>query len=139
MLPKGPATQILDWWLIMEEMWRSHSAAWTNIWIPKLVGCVPQFWFEFMSKLLTLIHYEIDLEWHYNEAHLGKEPMDGIGGTRKTPFSAKSFQAKLWLAVQKNSPDMLIRSANSIHYTFRQLKFQTSLRMYSIHLQYLIR
>ena len=59
--------------------------------------------------------------------------------SEKQLFSAKSFLAKLWLAVQKNSADMLTRSAKSIHSTFRQLKFQTSLSMYSIHLQYLIR
>ena len=34
---------------------------------------------------------------------------------------------------------MVIGSAKSIYSTFQQLKFQTSLRMYSIHLQYLIR
>ena len=69
-----------------------------------------------------------------HEAHHGKRPMDGIGGTVKNTIGRK-----VWLTVQKNSPDMLIRSAKSIHATFQQLKFQTSLRVYSIHLQYLLR
>ena len=41
-------------------------------------GCASQFRFKFVFKLLTLIHAEIGLEWHCNEAHHGKGPMDGI-------------------------------------------------------------
>ena len=58
-------------------------------------GCASHFRSKFVFKLLTLIHPEIGLEWHYNKAHHGKGPMDGIGGTVKTPLSAKSFLAKL--------------------------------------------
>ena len=29
------------------------------------------------------MHPNITIEWHYNEAHQGKGPMDGIGGTLK--------------------------------------------------------
>ena len=69
---------------------------------------------------------------------IGKGQWMGQEARWKTPFSATFFLTKLWLAVQRNSPNMLLRSAKSIHSTFRQLKFQTSLRMYSINLQYLI-
>ena len=56
---------------------------------------VPFFRSKFVFKLLTLIHPEIGLEWHYNKAHYAKGSMDGIGGTVKTPLSAKSFLAML--------------------------------------------
>ena len=41
-------------------------------------GCASQFRSKFVFKLLTLIHPEIGLEWHYNKFHHGKGPMDGI-------------------------------------------------------------
>ena len=46
-------------------------------------GCASQFRSKFLFALL--IHFEkgINLEWHYNEAHDGKGPMDGVGGTIK--------------------------------------------------------
>ena len=46
-------------------------------------GCVSQFRSRFVFKLLTTMHPEMNLEWHYNEAHHGKGPMDGIGGAVK--------------------------------------------------------
>ena len=42
-----------------------------------------QFRSRFIFHLLTLIHQNISLEWHYNEASHGKGPMDRIGGTVK--------------------------------------------------------
>ena len=33
--------------------------------------------------LLTMLKPELSLEWHYNEAHHGKGPVDGVGGTVK--------------------------------------------------------
>ena len=41
-------------------------------------GCASQFRSKFVFKLLTLIHPEIGLEWHYSESHHGEGPMDGI-------------------------------------------------------------
>jgi len=46
-------------------------------------GMGAQFRSRFVFKLLSTIHHAIDLEWHYNEAHHGKGPMDGVGGTIK--------------------------------------------------------
>ena len=46
-------------------------------------GCASQFRSKFVFALLTSFENEIDLEWHYNEAHHGKGPMDGVGGTIK--------------------------------------------------------
>ena len=45
--------------------------------------CTSQFRSKFLFKLLTLIHPEIGLEWHYNEPHHGKGQMDGTGRTAK--------------------------------------------------------
>ena len=33
--------------------------------------------------LMTYFDKTMDIEWHYNEAHHGKGPMDGVGGTVK--------------------------------------------------------
>ena len=38
---------------------------------------------RFVFMLLSTIDQAINVEWHYNEAHLGKGPMDGVGGTIK--------------------------------------------------------
>ena len=30
---------------------------------------------------MTYFDKAIDIEWHYNESHPGKSPIDGVGGT----------------------------------------------------------
>ena len=46
-------------------------------------GCAAQFRSRYVFMLLTILKPELHLEWHYNEAHHGKGPMDGVGGTVK--------------------------------------------------------
>ena len=46
-------------------------------------GCAAQFRSRFVFKLLSNYRSDLSIEWHYNEAHHGKGPMDGIGGTIK--------------------------------------------------------
>ena len=46
-------------------------------------GCASQFRSRYVFSLLTHMQPYINIEWHYNEAHRGKGPMDGIGGTVK--------------------------------------------------------
>ena len=46
-------------------------------------GCASQFRSRFVFKILSQYRPDIHLEWHFNEAHHGKGPMDGIGGTIK--------------------------------------------------------
>ena len=46
-------------------------------------GCAAQFRFRFVFKLLSTYRPNLLIDWHYNEAHHGKGPMDGIGGTIK--------------------------------------------------------
>ena len=60
-------------------------------------GCASQFRSKFVFKFLTLIFPEMNIEWHYNEAHHGKGPMDGIGGAVKNTVFRKvlSGEAKI--------------------------------------------
>jgi len=44
-------------------------------------GCSAQFRSRFVFSFLADFHHDKSLEWHYNEAHHGKGPMDGVGGT----------------------------------------------------------
>ena len=46
-------------------------------------GMTSQFRSRFTFRLLTTFDKRIDIEWHYMEAHHGKGPMDGVGGTIK--------------------------------------------------------
>ena len=46
-------------------------------------GFAAQFRSRFVFKLLANYRRDLQLEWNYNEAHHGKGPMDGIGGTMK--------------------------------------------------------
>ena len=46
-------------------------------------GCALQFRSRYVFSLLTHIHPDITIEWHYNEVHHGKVLMVGIGGTVK--------------------------------------------------------
>ena len=46
-------------------------------------GCAAQFRSRFVFNFLILFQEDVSLEWHYNEAHHGKGPMDGIDGTIK--------------------------------------------------------
>ena len=65
-----------------------------NVELTKIIvwsdGCASQFRSRFVFKLLA--HYRPDLEisWHYNEAHHEKGPMDGIGGALKNVRQVKS-------------------------------------------------
>ena len=36
-----------------------------------------------MFNFLISFQQDVSLEWHYNQTHHGKGPMDGIGGTIK--------------------------------------------------------
>ena len=73
-------------------------------------GCASQFWSKFVFKLLTLIHPEIGLEWHYNEAHHGKGPMDGKGGTVKNIVFCKFLSGEVVIG----SPEEFAQYANQI-------------------------
>ena len=46
-------------------------------------GCASQFRSKLVFVLMTYFDKAIDIEWHYNESHHGKGPMDSVGGTVK--------------------------------------------------------
>jgi len=46
-------------------------------------GCASQFRSRFVFSFLSHFHLDKEIEWHFNEAHHGKGPMDGVGGTIK--------------------------------------------------------
>ena len=73
-------------------------------------GCASQFRSKFVFKVLTLIHPEIGLAWHYNEAHHGKEPMNGIGGTMKNTVFRKFLSGEVVIG----SPEEFAQYANQI-------------------------
>ena len=73
-------------------------------------GCASQFRSRFVFKLLTTMHPEMNLEWHYNEAHHGKGPMDGIGGAVKNAV----FRKVLSGAVKISSPKEFAEYVNHV-------------------------
>ena len=46
-------------------------------------GCESQFRSRFAFSFLSHFHLEKEIEWHFNEAHYGKGPMDGVCGAIK--------------------------------------------------------
>ena len=46
-------------------------------------GCSPQFQSKHMFAFVAHFDKSIQLEWHYNETHHGKDPTDGVSGTIK--------------------------------------------------------
>ena len=46
-------------------------------------GCAAQFRSRFVFKLISTYRADLQIDWHYNEAHHSKGPMDGIIGTIK--------------------------------------------------------
>ena len=73
-------------------------------------GCASQFWSKFVFKPLTLIHPEIGLEWYYSEAHHGKGPMNGKGGTVKNTVFCKFLSGEVVIG----SPEEFAQYANQI-------------------------
>ena len=73
-------------------------------------GCASQFRSRYVFSLLTHLHPSKDIEWNYNEAHHGKGPMDGIGGTIKN----KVFQEVKSGRIVVTSPEDFARHAGKL-------------------------
>ena len=71
-------------------------------------GCAFQFRSRYVFKLLSSYRPERLLEWNYNEAHHGKGPMDGIGGTIKNVVFRQVKSRKVVI----NSPIEFCEAAN---------------------------
>ena len=82
-------------------------------------GCASQFRSRFVFKLLSSYRPELLLEWNYNEAHHGRGPMVGIGGTIKNVVFRQVKSRKVII----NSPTEFYEAANqfvpSIKYLYQ--------------------
>ena len=66
--------------MVVKEMEKQINLKRLIIWSD---SCASQFRSRFVFKLLSFYKTEVKLEWHYNDSHHGKGPMDGIGRTVK--------------------------------------------------------
>ena len=73
-------------------------------------GCISQFRSRFVLALLVHMYPDKYLEWHYNEAHPVKGPMDGIDGTIKNRVFQHIKSGKFAI----NNPREFIIPANKI-------------------------
>lgn len=66
--------------MLVEEVEKSIALKNAIFWSD---GCAAQFRSRFVFKILVNYRTDLNMQWHFNEAHHGKGPMDGIGGTIK--------------------------------------------------------
>ena len=80
-------------------------------------GCASQFRSRFVFKLLSSYRPELLLEWNYNEAHQGRGPMDGTGGTIKNVVFRQVKSRKVVI----NSPTEFYEAANQFVLSIKYL------------------
>lgn len=68
-------------------------------------GCSSQFRSRFTFSLLVDLYPMKSIEWNYNEAHHGKGPMDGIGGTIKNQVYQNVKSGKIVIHTPKEFSD----------------------------------
>ena len=72
---------------------------------------------RFVFMLLSTNDKAIDVKWHYNEAHHGKEPMDGVGGAIKNLVVCAVKSGK----VSVRDSEEFTKAANDIFPSIRSL------------------
>ena len=77
-------------------------------------GCASQFRSKFAFKLFTAMHPQMNLEWHYNEAHHGKGTMDGIVGAVKDAVFRKFLSGKVKISNPKKSAEC-VNKISEVH------------------------
>ena len=60
---------------------------------------------------------DLDIKWHYNEAHHGKGPMDGIGGTIKNVVYRRVMAGDLVI----NTPEEFVTKADELSHGIKCL------------------
>ena len=80
-------------------------------------GMAAQFRSRFVFMLLSTIDHAIDLEWHYNEAHHGKGPMNGVGGAIKNSV----FRAAKSGKISVRDPEEFVKAANDVVPSIRSI------------------
>ena len=96
---------------------------WKETEVKKLIVCsdryASQFGSRFVFKLLSSYRPEVLLEWNFDEAHHGKGPMEGIGGTIRKVVVRQIKSRKVVI----NSPIVFCEAANkfvpSIKYLYQ--------------------
>ena len=91
----------------LEEKMAPHPLDKIYIWSD---DCAAQFRSRYVFALLCHLFPSKHLEWHYNEAHHGKGPMDGIGGTLKNQVFQHVKSGKITI----KSPEEFCFHANKI-------------------------
>ena len=97
-------------------------------------GCASQFRSRFVFYLLHSLYPEKELEWNYNEAHHGKGPIDGIGGTLKNQVFQHVKSGRVIISSPKDfalATNKYVPSISTI-YTCHWSIFQTNRNMWNI-------
>ena len=77
-------------------------------------GCAAQFRSRYVFCFLTEIQKDVDIVWHYFEAHHDKGPMDGIGDTIKNMVFKKVLSSSTVI----NTPKEFAEFANTVSAIF---------------------
>ena len=80
--------------------------------------CASQFRSRFVFLFLSHFHLEKEIEWHFNEANHGKEPMDSVGATIKNKVFRELKSGRLTITFPNNinltSPEELSNAAEGL-------------------------
>ena len=76
-------------------------------------GCAAQFCSRFVLNFLIFFQKDVSPEWHYNEAHHGKDPMDGIGSTIKNLVYCKKLSGDVAIDTLKKFPKFANEISNA--------------------------
>ena len=78
-------------------------------------GCSSQFRSKYVNALMTHFNKLVQLEWHYNEAHHGKVPMDGVGGTIARVVFGLVKISKITINTAEEFPTEASKALPSVH------------------------
>lgn len=87
-------------------------------------GCASQFRSRFTFSLLTHLHPTKEIEWNYNEAHHGKRPMDGIGGTLKNKVFQEVKSGRIVVTTPKDfsiQASKLVESVTTLYLPMKDI------------------
>ena len=83
-------------------------------------GCAAQFRSCLVFKLLFTYRPDLLIDWHYNEAHHGKGPMNGIGGTIKNVVFRHVKSGRIIVSSAKEFSEAVNQFCSSITTLFQR-------------------
>jgi len=92
-------------------------------------GCASQFRSRFVFSFLSHFHLDKEIEWHFNEAHHGKGPMDGVGGPIKNKVFREVKSGRLIVRSPKDFADAaerLVPKIDSIYLPLNEMMEEPS-------------